>query len=353
MNSLDRQCRPTRPRGFTLLEMLVVIAIIALLVTLLVPTVRHAIGYTYTAICANNLHQLTEMLQLNTEPGSKHSLPFPSEWCSYITDRDAGDLLKCPLDDTDPVVSERPDLSHMYIVQRQGGSTLFSNVQVIIDTGRSVEDHQVRTVESVDGVPAEQGQVYICIGPTGDECAVIRLTYGNVVRFESLPHQITHRCTSDHWLCMDNDEPNWRSEVASTIRGQNRDPSIFVMRFQGVDYFDKWPDYELDCADIASYAMNNAINVDSPRPGQLMLVEYRKAVAKVERKGFGCDALGDDNEDENGNLRTRHFDRANLALAGGGVRLMTREELQAEYDMYTVDQIMGLWAPKGKAGQPP
>ena len=46
-----------KPTGFTLVELLVVVAIIALLVAILVPAVQEARTITYRAVCASNLHQ--------------------------------------------------------------------------------------------------------------------------------------------------------------------------------------------------------------------------------------------------------------------------------------------------------
>lgn len=44
-------------KGFTLVELLVVVAIIALLVAILVPAVQEARAITYRTLCASNLHQ--------------------------------------------------------------------------------------------------------------------------------------------------------------------------------------------------------------------------------------------------------------------------------------------------------
>ena len=91
--------------------------------------------------------------------------------------------------------------------------------------------------------------------------------------------------------------------------------------------------------------MNDAIANVGPRSAQLMLVEYSKDVAKVDRQGYRTDEFGSSNADKRGFLRTRHFDQANFVTVGGSVRSMTREQLQFEHDVYTTGDPRGLWAP--------
>src|SRR5690554_6061596 len=54
-----RQCR-----GFTLIEVLVVVAIIALLVAVLLPSLARARSSTRVAVCLSNLHQFGIALQM-------------------------------------------------------------------------------------------------------------------------------------------------------------------------------------------------------------------------------------------------------------------------------------------------
>jgi len=323
--------------GFTLIELLVVIAIIALLVVMSVPTFSDMSEHTRELSCKNNLKRCAEAIR--KAPGG---LPQPRQWQEYATEGGAGKLLVCPSDPEDYTNDPPPaDLSDYWLVQGQGNEVRFSNIQVVLDTGQSPEDHQVQRQGSAHGVVADPGQYLICVG---SNCAMMRVTYGGNVKFESLIFSTTHGCGSTHWLCLNDGRAGWRSYVESNLYGDNKDATVFPMRLQGVNYTVKWPDIEVS-ADAASYAMSDAINITAPRPGQLLLVEYRKPVAKVRRLGFSVDDLGEDNDDEYGCLRTRHFGRANFALTGGTVRSMTRPELQAEYDEYTALNSNGIWAP--------
>ena|SRR6185437_2927199 len=66
-------------RGFTLLELLVVIAVIAILAALLLPTLGRAKEYGRSTVCLSNLHQIGIALQLYVSD-NQNKLPTMSDW---------------------------------------------------------------------------------------------------------------------------------------------------------------------------------------------------------------------------------------------------------------------------------
>ena len=334
--------------GFTLVELLVVIAVIALLVMLLIPTFTNVQEYTRATACKKNLKEMAD--GINSAPGRR---PYAPKWRRFLLERGLGGVLTCPSDaDVDAAAEPEdfPDLEDIYLVQKQGNEVRFSNIKVILDTGTSPEDNQVKRRESAHGITAVEGETLILVG---SECAMMRVTYGTVTKFESMIIPATHGCASIHWLCVDDGSPGWRTRVEAGLQGANSseeaspapDPNIFVMRFQsGPRYTRKWDDYTVGFQH-ASYAMSDAVANVGPRSGQLMLVEYSKDVAKVLKTGYRTDEFGSSNADKKGFLRTRHFGMANFVTTDGSVRSMTREQLQYEYDEYTANVPEGLWAP--------
>ena len=96
MPSRIYMCRGSR--AFTLVELLVVVAIIAVLVAMLVPSLGNAREHAYSAVCRSNLSQLWRALASRSPDSSSYKLPEAKDWVTHVVNAGATTALTCPKD---------------------------------------------------------------------------------------------------------------------------------------------------------------------------------------------------------------------------------------------------------------
>ena len=106
----------TRRWGFTIIEMLVVISIIAILAGLLLPVLMRGRGEARTANCISNLHQIGIALQVYSQHYGEGKPSGYPPWITMLTKRigeraylDAPKVLLCPSDGSGGAEGGRPD----------------------------------------------------------------------------------------------------------------------------------------------------------------------------------------------------------------------------------------------------
>lgn len=91
--------------GFSLIELLVVVAIIGILAGLLLPTLARAKGKAKAIKCLNNLKQMGLSTEMYAEenndwlPGNQHNLP---SWLYSLTRYNGTNIFRCPSEKTRP-----------------------------------------------------------------------------------------------------------------------------------------------------------------------------------------------------------------------------------------------------------
>ena len=79
---IDMRDRIERKTGFTLLELLVVIGIVAILASLLLTAVSLAVGKARRVACMNNLRQISLGVRMYSDDSNDRS-PKPPNWTSH------------------------------------------------------------------------------------------------------------------------------------------------------------------------------------------------------------------------------------------------------------------------------
>ena len=344
----SRSGRDTVRRGFTLTELLIVLAVIVLLAAILIPSMSAAREHARDTACKSNLYRLSQVLHA----GSGLAVPSPYGWVGTALARGAGGILRCPKDtsegsagsgggvigggnieqiapppsvrfdacESDTLIRTFPEAQGFVLpvdvtvnITQPGAYGNSYGTAGVIPAGTMV-DCQFLFYDPVGGGPAQTsgsitmgGEILgiICLdGQLDATDAVLGLpgtTYatGQASRgFESGAEFVT----------LESDRRTLTIQQYSTTTAAEQVRILTVVGGGG----------------SSSYAMNAQVNYASPRMDQLMLLEYKKTVAK-----FG-QALPADNDVFSDWIAPRHFGRLNAALVNGSVSSYYPQEVQPD-----------------------
>ena len=282
-----------RSTGFTLVELLVVVAIIALLVSILIPGYGRVRSLSRSTACRSNLRQMWEAFH---DTGGSLSFPRPSGWVQFVYGRNLDGLARCPEDEFDADSHAAADLGDLYLVQDPGGLTFYPVMDIIQNLGSAGSFFQLDVI--VRG-PSEY-EFWL------DNDGACSISIGKTIVVTPMDAPGAATCGSDHWVCYGPHigTPNWNSDV--------------VRRLTGMSYRQVDPPFEVQAVPC-SYGMNiNTATVDS-RPDRILLLDYRKAIADpvADNVAGGMPQLDPE----------RHLGKVNAVFVDGSVRGLWPDEV--------------------------
>lgn len=346
--------RTRQPNGFTLVELLIVLAILALLAAIVLPTAQRAMELSRRAMCQTNLRSLSVAMITRGGRGADIGdlmveLPMATDWDLRMFRAGAGAYMEC-VSVPEHQLSLRTSLSDIYVRQDGQGSAVTdgvacSNLYDVLALGE-VNDRQLHytygesnnasdwdwVIDLNDGQELQENQAFVSIST----CAAFLMTITDSwIEFKPLGHHPNWNSGSSHWICQGDDEEEWYDDV--------------LVRLTGVGQPEAFPPVKTKAFGETDYGMNNLVPPVAPQFRQLLLTEYSKPTIWLSSN----DPTGEtndiydrpfDDDYDNGEVVERHLGAANAVLVDGSVRAMTKAELEAEF-MLLDEADESMWRP--------
>ncbi len=326
-----RRCQPSimsarRPRpaeGFTLVELMAVVAVLSLLAAMLLPYLSQTYAAVHSTRCKNNLKSLAQAMHGNTVDRPL-MLPGAADWVPHALTYSSPESLLC-LEDHD--VMERQashgDIENIYILQYHHDGKVTASYLEDILAGRPVEDFQVHMDKWV-GHCAHGQQCNCCWHPdelednqhvVGVEASVcLKVTLGATITIEMLDS------------CLGSGDPRNPDTSVSSEHFLKRGPANPPEADGELLYLKGKSNYEVDDRSPVrlsgvptSYGMSASIHPRGWRPEQILLMDANEVVVSTEL---------DDQANDLDPLAPRHFGKVNAVTVGQSVRSYTVLELE-------------------------
>jgi len=337
--------------GFTLIEMLIVVAIIALLLAILLPAFWQAREHAWNAQCQANMANIAKALRTPSDVPGEISFPGPGGWISFIQSQGSQGLLRCPKGGTETgglPLGTTGNVEHMDSLPPSLRFNAFeSNSRINLFTERV----GLTLTNSVRVNISEPGYYTGNYNSTSKTVPVGTTVDTFIITFDPVGSQGTQSSGSVTFgadiiglICMtaelDSTDKSMGAEGVIYATGQSGargfEGGQELVRFEDdrrtltIDKF--WSSYPGENVRIltqpggsASYGMNGRISDRGPKADQVMLVEYELGIIRPESR------------DHEQYIQPRHFGRVNVVYPGGGVQSLTPEDLAEDKD---------IWGPK-------
>jgi len=297
--------RGTHPAGgSTLVELLVVIGVLAVLVSILVPSVGRSRALARAAVCRSNLHQLWTTLHA----GSDLAWPEAMGWVGFAHDRVGKGVLRCPEDDREIGPGGSLDdyyIYHWHLLTHHIYAPITEAIQpdAPLGSGVFIQMRAERPAENVTEIYIEGG-------------GAIRVTLGSPTVIEGI--YTFGMGAYRPW----GESQHWVVERA----GESYEKRMHLLGTDNLEGPIEPERLEIGGA-AASYGMNNQVPTVGGTGGQLLLLDYERTVADVDGQGASDDILSE-------TLAPRHLGRCNALRVDGGCEPLRPWELEADAPLW-------------------
>ncbi len=334
--------RARREAGFSLPEMMVVVAVIALLLAILVPSMHGVFAVAHKTSCAGNLRRITQSLHSGIQSNANISAGYNWLGVALAYSNNSQDLVWCQADDRDRTIhsadAQMRALERYYVMQYHTNSTTNPDCSYFPDIfgSRAVPDPQVWAIWPQGGVnqppksnwpivpsPADN-QAFVGI----DNDAACMITFkGGSILFESLVPPEAPRGYSRHYIMKGAGTHNGNLP-GGQIAGDDDD--LAIIRLWGWDHAQLAPPVSINLGASTSYGINGLVEQKSWRPEQWLVMDANELVVEVGS------AAREDFLDEV--LVPRHMGKLNVSTCDGSVRAISLFEMEME-----LEKSRSLW----------
>jgi len=306
--------------GFTLAEMMVVVAVIILLVAMLVPSFNAVYAIARQAQCANNLNQIRiGIASLKARDKISHTgaltvLGWRSQVSTYLAN--SQEVMLCPEGFSSQLSS---DVLADYGFRTCSGNTFLYNMplaegpacrkQNITNNGNTYDlaFEDIRTASGQPSGDKDFNDVVVTIQITGETAKITLKSFSG----------------GYHWSLIDPDENILMNDVGKSGPGAG---AFYVITGMGGKF---------------SYGLNSVVNDFRPTDRKIMLMDYPNDILRIT----GTDEIHDNwmNWMEPDGLYkfARHRGRCNVAMADGSVVPMYPKDI----DPTDVELLEKYWKP--------
>jgi len=314
-------------KGFTLAELMVVIAIIALLVAMLLPSLSSVYTLVRISLCANNLRNIrVAVSSLAARDKISHTGTLQVDgWREQLTAYDSNSLevMICPEGYTLSADWNRDDVLGKYALRTLNGATFLYNMPLV--AGPACRKENVTNGGRKYDLSFEDQRTSTG-DPTGD------FSYNNpalTIELIGSDAKVTVRGGGGgyHWNLVDTDGKVFLSDI---LKAAGAMPGDSVLLKGAVPLGGKF-----------SYGLNSVVNDIPQTASKILALDYPAEVARIA----GTDEVHDNwmqwLDPAGAYTFARHKGRCNVAMVDGSVVLMSTKDI----DPKVPELITKYWKP--------